>query len=146
MLVKFELASVRGTKWSEYATRFIFGGMVTLLAGLIANRFGPAIGGLFLAFPAIFPASASLIETHQRVKKERAGLDGTKRGRLAAGIDAAGATIGCLGLVAFAATAWKMLPRNPLWLALTVATLAWAGLAVTAWFARKRRHAHHELD
>jgi hypothetical protein len=54
MLVKFESSSVRETKWSEYATRFIFGGTVTLLAGVIADRFGPGIGGLFLAFPAIF--------------------------------------------------------------------------------------------
>src|ERR1700733_14152264 len=114
MLVKFELASLSETKWSEYATRFIFGGFVTSLAGLIADRFGPGIGGLFLAFPAIFPASASLIQKHQREKKERAGLDGTKRGRLAAGIDAAGAMFGCGGLAAFAAITWRMLPRYPL--------------------------------
>jgi hypothetical protein len=110
MLVKFESSSVRETKWSEYATRFIFGGTVTLLAGVIADRFGPGIGGLFLAFPAIFPASASLIQRHQRQKKERAGLDGNRRGRLAAGIDADGAAVGCLGLMAFAATAWRLLP------------------------------------
>ena len=138
MRVKFDLASVHETKWSEYATRFIFGGIVTLLAGLIADRFGPAIGGLFLAFPAIFPASASLIQKHEREKKDRAGLDGTKRGRLAAGIDAAGAMLGCMGLAAFAATNWEMLPRYPLWLTLTAATLAWVAFAVTGWFCRKR--------
>lgn len=137
MLVKFDLASVHETKWSEYATRFIFGGIVTLLAGLIADRFGPAIGGLFLAFPAIFPASASLIQKHQREKKEQAGLDGMKRGRIAAGVDAAGATIGCLGLAAFAATTWKMLPRYSLRFTLMVATLAWIALAVISWFARR---------
>ena len=138
MLVKLDVASVRETRLSEYATRFIFGGMVTLLAGLIADHFGPAIGGLFLAFPAIFPASASLIQKHQRQKRARSGLDCTKRGRLAAGIDAAGAAIGCLGLVAFAATSWKMLNHFPLWLVLTIATLAWAAVAITLWFARKR--------
>lgn len=138
MLVKFDLASVRQTRWSEYATRFIFGGVVTLLAGLIADRFGPAIGGLFLAFPAIFPASASLIEKHQREKKQKAGLDGVKRGRLAAGIEAAGATLGCLGLATFGAIAWKMLPRSPLGVTLSIATLMWSAVGVTAWFARKR--------
>jgi hypothetical protein len=138
MLVKFESSSVRETKWSEYATRFIFGGTVTLLAGVIADRLGPGIGGLFLAFPAIFPASASLIQRHQRQKKERAGLDGNRRGRLAAGIDADGAAVGCLGLMAFAATAWRLLPRYPLWLVLIIATLAWAALSITAWFVRKR--------
>jgi hypothetical protein len=137
MLVKFELSSVRETEWSEYVTRFIFGGTITLLTGVIADRFGPGIGGLFLAFPAIFPASASLIQRHQRQKKERAGLDGIRRGRLAAGIDAAGAAVGCLGLMAFAASAWRLLPRYPLWLVLIIATLAWATLSITAWFVRK---------
>ena len=49
-----------------------FGGAVTLLAGLTADTFGPGFGGLFLAFPAIFPA-ASLTEKHQRKTKRRAG-------------------------------------------------------------------------
>ena len=53
------MSSVLETKWSEYVTRFIFGGLVTLLAGVIADHYGPNIGGLFLAFPAIFPASSS---------------------------------------------------------------------------------------
>jgi len=64
MIVKLSFESIREAKWSEYATRFVFGGVVTMLAGLIADKFGPEIGGLFLAFPAIFPASASLIEKH----------------------------------------------------------------------------------
>jgi hypothetical protein len=34
----------------------------------------PVVGGLFLAFPAIFPASATLIEKHVRERKEKAGL------------------------------------------------------------------------
>jgi hypothetical protein len=31
--------------------------------GLLAKKFGSTVGGLFLAFPAIFPASATLIES-----------------------------------------------------------------------------------
>lgn len=138
MRVKLELASVRETRWTEYATRFIFGGVVTVVAGLIADRFGPGIGGLFLAFPAIFPASASLLQEHERERKEKAGVDGVKRGRIAAGIDAAGATIGCFGLGAFALITWKLLGRYPLWLTLTTATAGWVVTAVTGWFARKR--------
>jgi Protein of unknown function (DUF3147) len=49
--------------------RFLFGGICTVGAGLIARRYGPGIGGLFLAFPAIFPASATLIQTHEKEKK-----------------------------------------------------------------------------
>jgi hypothetical protein len=137
MLVKFDFASTRQTRWHEYATRFVFGGLVTLLAGLIADRFGPAWGGLFLAFPAISPATASLIEKHEREKKESAGLKGKKRGRLAAGIDAAGAAMGSLGLAAFALTAHLTITHWPLWPTLMTATVAWIAVAVAAWFLRR---------
>ena len=140
MIVKLNLGTVRSTTWSEYTTRFVFGGAVTLLAGLIADKFGPGIGGLFLAFPAIFPASASLIEKHQREKKRRVGVNGEKRGRLAAGVDAAGAAMGCLGLTGFAVSAWKFLPYMPLWKSLALATTLWGIVAVTVWIVRRRLH------
>ena len=138
MIVKLNLASVRSTTLSEYATRFLFGGAVTVLAGLVADRFGPGIGGLFLAFPAIFPASASLIEKQQRQKKQRAGLSGEQRGRLAAGLDAAGAAMGCFGLVGFATTAWMLLPNLPLWQSLALATGLWTVIVVTVWTVARR--------
>jgi hypothetical protein len=56
---------------------------------------------LFLAFPAIFSAGASLIESHERRKKREIGKVGTNRGRMAAGSDAAGAAIGYVGLALF---------------------------------------------
>lgn len=138
VLVKVDLGALRNTSWREYATRFLFGGTVTLLAGLIADKFGPGIGGLFLAFPAIFPASASLIEKHEQEKKKNAGLDGTMRGRIEAGVDASGTAIGCVGLAAFAIATWKLLPHLGLWLTLMTATLCWAVTAGAVWFVRKR--------
>jgi hypothetical protein len=69
---------------------------MTVIAGLVASRFGPVVGGLFLAFPAIFPASATLIEKHVRERKEKKGLQGTRRGKQAAALDAAGAALGGL--------------------------------------------------
>jgi hypothetical protein len=36
------------------------GGLVTVITGIVAKNWGPVIGGLFLAFPAIFPASATI--------------------------------------------------------------------------------------
>ena len=56
----------------EYLIRFVFGGagLVCVAAGLIAKKFGPGVGGLFLAFPAIFPAGASLVESHERKKTQ----------------------------------------------------------------------------
>jgi hypothetical protein len=137
VLVKFEFAALGRTRWHEYLTRFLFGGAVTFVAGLIADKFGPVIGGLFLAFPAIFPASASLIQKHEREKKKAAGLEGSSRGRVAAGIDALGATLGALGLIAYALVVWKLLPTvAPPWI-LMIALCAWAGVSTTAWFVRK---------
>lgn len=138
MLVKFEVAELRETRWYEYASRFLFGGVITAVTGLIAQKYGPAIGGLFLAFPAIFPASASLIEKHETEKQEKAGFSGTKRGRIAAGIDAAGTAMACVGLTAFALVAWKVLPSHSTWLALTCATLTWAATSAMIWTLRKR--------
>jgi hypothetical protein len=90
------------TRWYEYPIRFIFGGLITAVAGLIAKKFGAGIGGLLLAFPAIFPASATLIEKHEKQKKREKGLRETRRGREAASVDAAGSAIGSLGLFVFA--------------------------------------------
>jgi hypothetical protein len=70
-------------------TRFglFFGGLITAIAGVIAKQFGPAVAGLFLAFPAMFPASATLIEKHEKQKKEKKGLHGAQHGREAASMD-----------------------------------------------------------
>ena len=92
--------------------------MITAARGLIAKKFGPGVGGLFLAFPAIFPASATLIEKHEKQKKARAGLHGSARGRKAAAGDAAGAAIGSLGLLSFACLVQRLLPSHSAWLVL----------------------------
>src|ERR1017187_3335955 len=84
MRIGLDVSSMQHFRWRDYAVRFVFGGIVTALAGLIARRYGPGVAGLFLAFPAIFPAGAILIEKQEREKKRRAGLDGTSRGRAAA--------------------------------------------------------------
>jgi hypothetical protein len=136
-VIRFDSSGLAQTRWYEYASRFVFGGIVTVLTGVIAHAFGPTLGGLFLAFPAIFPSSASLIEKHQREKRERAGVGGTKRGRIAAGIDAVGAVMGCAGLGVFALIAWKLLPWRSTWITLLIATAGWTATAVLAWFFRK---------
>src|SRR6202163_934628 len=102
MKVSANFSAVKKTKWYEYAVRFVLGGSVTVVAGLLAKYYGPVFGGLFLAFPAIFPASATLVEKHERQKKQRAGIAQTTRGRQAAAPDAAGAVSGSIGLAVFA--------------------------------------------
>lgn len=136
MIVRVNLPALRDTHWYEYAIRFALGGAMTVVAGLIAARFGPLVGGLFLAFPA----SATLIEKHVRERKEKAGLAGALRGKEAAALDAAGATLGSFGLAAFAFVIWQLIEVAPA-LALGLATLAWIVVSVLAWALRRRlRH------
>jgi len=137
MKVTVDLSALGKTKWYEYAVRFVFGGIVTVLAGLIAKNFGPGVGGLFLAFPAIFPASATLIEKHEKQKKERAGMSGTQRARNAAGVDAAGAAIGTIGLLCFALLVWQLITSYQTWIVLTAATFAWLTVSVLILHLRK---------
>ena len=138
MKIRVDLNVVQQTKWYEYSLRFLFGGLISATAGIIAKKFGPEIGGLFLAFPAIFPASATLIEKHEREKKERLGLKGTKRAAQAVSVAAAGASIGTIGLAAFALVVWKTIPNHSPWLVLLGATLVWMTLSVLLWQVRKR--------
>src|SRR5205814_9143080 len=100
MIVATSTSALKQAKWWEYLLRFIVGGTVTVVARLIAEKWGPGFGGLFLAFPAILVASASLVEKHERERKEKKGLGGKYRGRHAAGADAAGAAMGSIGLIA----------------------------------------------
>jgi len=90
MRVHFDISDLKDTKWYELAVRFLYGGAITAITGLLANRYGPVFGGLFLAFPALFPASATLLEKHEEEKKRRAGIANTTRGREAAALDARG--------------------------------------------------------
>ena len=79
---------VAAGKPSDYLTRFAFGAGISLVAGVIGMVFGPVVGCILLGFPAILPASLTLIE-----KKE---------GREQASIDSIGAIIGAVAMVAFA--------------------------------------------
>lgn len=131
MRIKLDISTLGKTKWHDYAVRFLFGGLITVFAGIIAKKFGPGIGGLFLAFPAIFPASATLIEKHEKKKQEAVGLNGAARGRVAASIDAAGSSMGSIGLLVFAFVVWQFLPRDRAWIVLGNATVLWLGISVT---------------
>jgi MFS family permease len=136
MIVQFKPSALRETHWYEYVIRFGLGGVMTAVAGLIAARFGPVIGGLFLAFPAIFPASATLIEKHVRERKEKAGLPGARRGKEAAALDAVGATLGSFGLAAFGLVIWLMIVQSPGW-ALGLGAASWLAVAMLAWWVRR---------
>ncbi|SDF11598.1 Protein of unknown function [Bradyrhizobium brasilense] len=98
--IRFSTSSLKEGRWYEYLIRFVLGGAATVFTGLISSRYGAVIGGVFLALPAIFCASATLIEKHEIRRKREAGLAGKRRGQMAAAVDAAGAALGALGMLA----------------------------------------------
>ncbi len=138
MILKLDSSAVKLTTWSEYAIRFLIGGLITAFAGLIAEHYGPAIGGLSLAFPAICPAAVTLIAKYEREKKVRKGLHGARRGIKATAVDAFGTVLGSIGLAAFALTSWQLLPAHPA-LVLLLATLTWLAVGGFAWALWKGR-------
>lgn len=114
-------SKIRETKWHEYTLRFVFGGVITAVVGIIGKAFGPVVAGLFLAFPAILPASLTLISKHE---KERA-----------AAIDALGAAMGSIGLIAFGAMIWILALRTAGALAILAASIVWLTVSVAVWLA-----------
>lgn len=140
MRIEFDISALRRTRWYEYALRLLFGGSVTVAAGWIAKKYGPVLGGLFLAFPAIFPASATLVQKHETEKKRKAGIVDNSRGRKAAALDGRGAALGCVALACFAAVVWQLLPRWNVGITLAIALVVWLGIAFFAWRLSHLRH------
>jgi hypothetical protein len=138
MVVRFKVSAVKDSRWSELILRFVLGGLATIVAGVAGNVWGPVVGGLFLAVPANFFASATLIEKHERERKEEKGMKGQKRGKDAAALDAAGAGLGAVGLAAFGAVVWLLAPDTAA-ASLALATAVWFAVSALLW--RARRHA-----
>lgn len=85
-LVAFDSQALRRLKPRQLAARFAFGAVASLIAGAVSIVLGPSIGGLFLAFPAILPATLTLLER--------------EHGRVAAVFDMQGAALGAVALIA----------------------------------------------
>ena len=82
MNVTINIGALGHSRWYEYLLRFVFGCLVTALTGIIAKRWGPEVGGLFLAFPAIFPQlPLCLRSTKGRRRSERESKAFFGRGR-----------------------------------------------------------------
>jgi uncharacterized membrane protein (GlpM family) len=110
----------------DWLIRFAFGAGVSALAAVISKLAGPAVGGLFLAFPAILLASLTLV----------AKQEGAHRARE----DARGAALGATGLIAFGLVVWATTPGWPVGLTLVAATLAWAAVSGLAYLIVVTRH------
>lgn len=115
--VGLDLGGLRHLTIGQLGIRFLFGAVISTVAAIAGLRFGPAVGGLFLSFPAILPASLTLIAR--------------KDGEHPAQVDAIGAIGGAIALGVFAAVTILLLPRAPLAVTLLAATMSWL-LSATA--------------
>lgn len=118
-----DLSQLRQTKVRDLLLRFAFGAGISIVAGLGAVFLGSTVGGLLLAFPAILPATLTLIEKEQ-------GLDD-------AVYDVGGAVFGGAGLVAFALTASFTFGHLPAVGALLASLAAWTLVALVLYVLRE---------
>ena len=114
---------------NKYLVRFAFGAGIALVAGIVGMTFGPKAGGLFLAFPAILPASLTLIEE--------------KGGRGEAAVDSEGAMLGAIALVVLAVLVSLTVARWGVVISLALSIVAWAVLAI-ALYKLVMATFHHE--
>jgi hypothetical protein len=105
----------------DLGVRFAFGAAISLVAGAIGLAFGAPAGGMFLAFPAILPASLTLIHR--------------KNGPRAAVHDLDGSVLGAAALGVFAVAAGAGLRRSGAGIALPAALAAWLGTSIAGYVA-----------
>ena len=121
-LFGWDLGQLRHVKPKGMVLRFAFGAAISVVAGLVGLAGGPRLGGLFLAAPAILPATLTLIERDQ--------------GRHQAELEVSGSVMGGFALGAFAVVAAILLGIAPWWLALPAALVAWIAVAVSLYLIR----------
>ncbi|HVX75026.1 MAG TPA: DUF3147 family protein [Bradyrhizobium sp.] len=141
--IRFSPSSLREGRWYEFLLRFVLGGSATVFTGLVSSLYGASSGGLFLALPSIFCASATLIEKHEIRRKREAGLDGRQRGKEAAALDAAGTALGAFGMLAFALV-FSLLVGSSVPAAFLGASVAWLIVSVLAWWIRRKIRSVHQ--
>lgn len=119
--IGFSLEGVRKVPRRDLVIRFAFGAGISTVASVIAIVIGTRAGGLMLAFPAILPATLTLLVQEESHHK--------------AADDDLGSVLGALGLAAFAVVAWALLPRVGAPPALVAACFAWLGTSAGSYFA-----------
>jgi hypothetical protein len=89
-----DIGKLRDIKLQELGVRFVFGAAISVAAGLLGKAVGVRFGGAFLAFPAILPASLTLIQNKEGTRKADRNAIGAVLGGLAlavfAGVGEAG--------------------------------------------------------
>lgn len=106
-----DAGKITGVRSRELLYRFVAGALTSVAAGVVTLLFGPRVGGVFLAFPAILAASLTLIEREEDSAEARD--------------DARGAIVGGAALAIFAVVAALMIGHVAGAIALAAAAVAW---------------------
>jgi Protein of unknown function (DUF3147) len=114
-----DLSKLSKIRPKDIVVWFVFGAPISLVAGLISLGFGARAGGMFLAFPAILPASLTLVEKKEGTEAAIHDLDGT--------------ILGAAALGAFALVADVGLRAGSAALALPAALATWVGASLVAY-------------
>jgi uncharacterized membrane protein (GlpM family) len=115
-----DVAKLRQVEPKELLIRFALGAIVSIVAGVISKTLGVRLGGVFLAFPAILPASLTFVQDKEGTRK----ADRT----------AIGAVLGGAALVGFAAVGEALFSRLNSALVLAAALTAWT-VAILVFYA-----------
>jgi uncharacterized membrane protein (GlpM family) len=127
-LFGFAPGSLHDLPAKDLMIRFVFGATISAVAAVVSLAAGSRSGGVLLAFPAILPATLTLIERNQSERK-------------AEDVDL-GAAFGAASLIAFALVVWEFLPRGAAVVVLGAASAAWLVSAVLLYLGF--RLVHHE--
>jgi Protein of unknown function (DUF3147) len=128
-LAAFDRGQLHETRWEDLLVRFVFGATVSVAAGTVGLAFGARVGGMLLAFPAILPATLTLIAKQEGERRSFHDLQGT--------------VAGACGLVGFGVVAAIAFGHLNVLVVLALALMAWcvvAGGLYLVWATWLRRH------
>jgi hypothetical protein len=111
-----DLGAVRGIRPRDLVLRFAFGAAISVVSGLIGVAAGKFAGGVWLAGPAVLPATLTIIEKEE--------------GRKPAVTEVQGSVPGTIALITFAVVAAVCTARLPLAAAMLCALATWVAVAI----------------
>lgn len=115
-IVGLHAGAVRDLPLSDLLVRFGFGAAISAVAGVVSVLAGSEPGGILLAFPAILPATLTLVEKEES-ERQAEDLD-------------VGSILGAAALAAFAVVVWQYMEKGSALVVLALATATWLVTAV----------------